>query len=167
MQCVLLQVFGVTWNSHISTPSRVTFATWGKKHCKLWHQSAAPAGGSGPAWTATGISFGAYDVQHVHSAAFLPKSNALALGLARGEMLVVQGTQAVRSIAAHKPGPQIIAADGSVTYGGVRGMALHEDGAVLLSAGGHCRKLTLCVCACSDTLASAARMSYCIDSRLR
>ena len=130
----------MTWNQHVTQRERFTFATWGKKHCKLWMQQSSSAAGAAPTWHATGVSFGKFDAQNVHSAAFLPHSHALVLGLARGELLVVEGGQAVRSIVAHRPGPHIIADDGSVTYSGVRGMALHKDNSVLLTAGAHLRE---------------------------
>jgi echinoderm microtubule-associated protein-like 6 len=99
-------------------------------------QDVASAGKkSSTTWAPSLLSFGKYDLQNVHSAAFLPSSRALVLGLARGDLLVIEGTQAVRSIAAHQPGPQIIADDGSITYSGVRGMALRHGDSVLLTAG--------------------------------
>lgn len=165
-----LQVFGATWNPHATDPSASTFVTWGKKHCKLWWQQqegqpltgrAASTGTlkaadtqSGTPWACKQLSFGRFDLQNVHSAAFLAVTHALVLGLARGDLLVFEGNVATRSIAAHHPGPQYIAPDGSVTYGGVRGLALLED-AVLLSAGAvlccaHCqlqsRLQTMCGC---------------------
>jgi len=123
-------VYGVTWNPHVWERSKQVFLTWGKKHCKLWAQSGAVG-----AFTPTQLSFGKYDVQNVHSAAFLPGSHTIALGVARGDILVFDGATAVRSIAAHKSGPQFIADDGSITYSGLRGMALHERSTVLLTAG--------------------------------
>jgi hypothetical protein len=66
---------------------------------------------------------------------FLPVSHAVVLGLARGELLVFSDACAVRSIAAHRSGPQFIADDGSVTFSGVRGLALHHENSVLMSAG--------------------------------
>jgi hypothetical protein len=133
-----IQVYGVTWNPHILERKCFVFVTWGKKHCKLWVQQRPSAAGnrrSVPAWVPSLLSFGRFDLQNVNSAAFLPKSHALALGLNGGEVLVVEGGQAVRSIVAHRPGPQLIVADGSRAYSGVRGMALHKDNSVLLTAG--------------------------------
>jgi hypothetical protein len=132
-----VQVYGVTWNPHISERERCTFATYGKKHSKLWTPQSPARGAPARTWHATSLSFGPFDIQNVHSAAFLPKLHALALGLARDVVIVVEGTQAARSIAAHRPGPQGIAADGSVTYSGVRGMALHKRDTLLLTAGAH------------------------------
>lgn len=144
-------MFGATWNPYVADPSSAAFVTWGKKHCKLWWQpepsqtlsagarSAAAvahkAVSPGAAWACKQLSFGRFDLQNVHSAVFLPVTHALVLGLARGDLLVFEGNVAVRSVAAHHPGPQYIAPDGSVTYGGLRGLALHEGGSVLLSAG--------------------------------
>lgn len=87
------------------------------------------------AWSCKQLSFGRFDLQNVHSAVFLAATHALVLGLARGDLLVFDGNVATRCIAAHHPGPQYIAPDGSVTYGGVRGLALHEEDSILLSAG--------------------------------
>lgn len=133
-----MQVYGVTWDP-FAKQEDIRFVTWGKKHCKLW--TAQPVAGVGKAssttWAPFLLSFGRYDLQNVHSAAFLPVTRALVLGLARGDLLVIEGTQAVRSIAAHQPGPQLIADDGNVTYSGVRGMALHCNNSVLLTAGMH------------------------------
>eukprot|EP00892_Ulva_mutabilis_P007281 jgi/Ulvmu1/4925/UM203_0004.1 len=142
------QVFGATWNPHVADPANSVFVTWGKKHCKLWWPQADPHRGAtaaalnkpldphgGSTWACKQLSFGRFDLQNVHSAAFLPVTYALVLGLARGDLLVFDGNVAVRSIAAHHPGPQYIAPDGSVTYGGLRGLALHDGDSVLLTAG--------------------------------
>ena len=148
------QVFGATWNPYSNNPHSSTFVTWGKKHCKLWWQqkqqpshlqaSTPTATSQGQkfsdtagrtVWASKQLSFGRFDLQNVHSAVFLPVSHALVLGLARGDLLVFDGNVATRSIPAHHPGPQYIAPDGNVTYGGLRGLALHEDDSILLSAG--------------------------------
>ena len=59
----------------------------------------------------------------------------MVLGLARGDLLVFSGTSAVRSVSAHRSGPQFIADDGSVTFSGLRGLALHHGDSCLLTAG--------------------------------
>jgi hypothetical protein len=127
-----VQVFGVTWNSHITDRNTCTFATWGKEHVRLWTQNSTDGKLT---WHANQISFGAFELQNVHSLAFLPTTHALVLGLARGTLLLVERLQAVRSIIAHRPGAQLLASDGSFSYSGVRGMALHAQGKVLLTAG--------------------------------
>lgn len=132
---LFLQVYGVTWNAFEHDPARQSFVTWGKKHCKAWTRQPAGSRGTGSAWTATQLSFGRYDVQNVHSAAFLPVGHALAVGLAHGEIVVFEGTRAVRSIKAHACGPQFIAPDGSLTHSGVRGMSLQKENTVLLTSG--------------------------------
>jgi hypothetical protein len=139
-----MQVYGVTWNPFIKDRSQMVFATWGKKHCKMWNQVMQANGSS--TWQATQLSFGKYPLQNVVSAAFLPVSHALVIGVAGGEILVFEGaasaragvlayTSAVRSIAAHRSGPQYIAEDGSISHSGVRGMVLHKDNTQLLTAG--------------------------------
>ena len=122
------QVYGVTWNPHVSARGSQVFVTWGKKHCKLWSQLSG-------SFQATQLSFGRFDLQNVHSAAFLPISHTLVLGLARGDIIIFDGTTATKSIAAHSPGPQFIADDGCISFSGIRGMALHERDTVLLTAG--------------------------------
>lgn len=133
-----VQVYGALWNPFLDEAKAAEFVTWGRKHCKLWTQQPPPQSGKPPAhagWTPFQLSFGRHDVQNVHSAAFLPATHALALGLARGEVLIVERGQAVRSIVAHRPGPQAIRADGSISYGGLRGMALAQNNTALVTAG--------------------------------
>lgn len=139
----IVQVYGVTWNPHLKDPSDFHFVTWGKKHCKLWTQSQnSRTSKSGSCHKDNSIqiiskqlSFGRFDLQNVHSAVFLPETHAMVLGLARGDLLVFSGTSAVRSISAHRSGPQFIADDGSVTFSGLRGLALHHGDTCLLTAG--------------------------------
>jgi hypothetical protein len=126
-------VYGVTWNPHVLSPCDLVFTTWGKKHCKLWWQHDEKHASS--AWASKQLSFGRFGLQNVHSAVFLPVSHALVLGLARGDLLIFSGNCATCSIAAHRPGPQFIADDGSISHSGVRGLALHKGNTVLLSAG--------------------------------
>ncbi len=45
----------------------------------------------------------------------------------------VQGLVCVKSIAAHRPGPMVIQADGHPSHHGVRGLRLCKQGQVLLS----------------------------------
>ena len=130
-----MQVFGILWNPFNLERSQQIFLTYGKKHAKLWTQQHPEGSGKQTIWQPHALSFGRFDVQNVHSAAFLPKSNSIALGLARGEILVLENGHAVRSLVAHKAGPQIIADDGSITYGGVRGMVLHRGNTLLVTAG--------------------------------
>lgn len=136
-----LQVYGATWNPHVKHPSKFHFLTWGKKHCKLWSQSqpishkTLSAKSHGTQYTSKQLSFGRFDLQNVHSVVFLPVSHAIVLGLGRGDLLVFSGTAAVRSISAHRSGPQFIADDGSVTFSGLRGLALHHGDSCLLTAG--------------------------------
>ena len=61
----------------------------------------------------------------------------MVLGLGRGDLLVFSGTSAVRCISAHRSGPQFIADDGSVTFSGLRGLALHHGDSCLLTAGAY------------------------------
>lgn len=137
-----VQVYGVTWNPHVKDPSEFHFLTWGKKHCKLWSQSQPTSQktlssnrSNNTHYTSKQLSFGRFDLQNVHSALFLPVSHSMVLGLGRGDLLVFAGTAAVRSISAHRSGPQFIADDGSVTFSGLRGMSLHHGDTCLLTAG--------------------------------
>lgn len=81
------QVFGLQWNPHELTHAiEPQFATFGKKHLKLW-RAAAPGG----AWAATQLSFGKLPLQNVVSAAFLLpcgplKQCTLAAGMADGQV---------------------------------------------------------------------------------
>jgi hypothetical protein len=139
---MLFQVYGITWNPHVKEPARSHFLTWGKKHCKLWtqappkcHNTASSKGAHNTQYISKQLSFARFDLQNVHSAIFLPVSHAVVLGLGRGDLLLFSGTSAVRSISAHHSGPQFIADDGSVTFSGLRGLALHHGDTCLLTAG--------------------------------
>jgi hypothetical protein len=82
------QVFGIEWCPYeTSHGTQSQFATFGKKHMKLW---VAAAGGS---YTPTQLSFGKLPLQNVHSAAWLPPSRPqkqcnLVAGMADGQIYV-------------------------------------------------------------------------------
>jgi hypothetical protein len=89
-----VQVFGLEWNQHELTHEiEPQFATFGKKHLKLW-RPAAPGG----AWVATQLSFGKLPLQNVVSAAFLvprgpQKESILAAGMADGQVYLFKVRQ--------------------------------------------------------------------------
>lgn len=60
------------------------------------------------------------------------------LKLPCAHMCPSQGSVAIKSIAAHRPGPQAIQADGHPAYVGVRGLRVCKQDKVLLSGGWKC-----------------------------
>lgn len=82
------QVFGIEWCPYESSHgTQSQFATFGKKHMKLWVE------GAGGSYTPTQLSFGKLPLQNVHSAAWLPPSGpqkqcSLVAGMADGQIYV-------------------------------------------------------------------------------
>ena len=79
-------------------------------------------------------------MQHVTSAVYLPPSerdgkSRMLTGHPSGEVYLWRDDNAVRTIAAHAPGPVKVLGDGSKTHHGVR-LQLLQDGRTLVSAGG-------------------------------
>jgi microtubule-associated protein-like 6 len=79
--CVWPQVYGVEWNPFAVTHRNVPhgFLTFGKKHIKAWVREGA-------GWAGKPLSVGRLDMQHVHSAAWLPPRAE-----GSGECLIVAG----------------------------------------------------------------------------
>ena len=74
-------MFGLEWNRYEVTDNvESQFATYGKKHVKVWKQ----AGASG-SWVGTQLSFGKLPLQNVTAACWLPPSGA------RGDSLLLTG----------------------------------------------------------------------------
>jgi len=158
------QVFGITWNPHAvpekhgrksqaGGPSAVSsdqavssdaayevkqdgyeFVTFGVKHIKAWRQT-----GSG-AFKAFTMKFVKCNMQHVMSAVYLPPSerdgkSRILTGHPSGDVYVWRDDNALRSIAAHRPGPAKVLSDGTKTHHGVR-LSLLRDGRTLVTSGG-------------------------------
>jgi microtubule-associated protein-like 6 len=71
-----MQVFGLEWNGYEISQ----FATYGKKHVKVWKQAGAAG-----SWVGTQLSFGKLPLQNVTAASWLPPSGS------RGDSLLLAG----------------------------------------------------------------------------
>lgn len=111
------QVFGAEWNPHSATFSLAPeFVTFGRKHIKKWNRDVARN-----TWVSKQLSFGKMPLQNICAAAFLPPVKlsdecAIVAGTANGELYLFRGGSCLRSIAAHRPGPSVILADGETPH---------------------------------------------------
>ncbi|KAJ9506292.1 hypothetical protein QJQ45_013870, partial [Haematococcus lacustris] len=129
------RVYGVEWNPYeVSHSCPCAFVTFGRKHLKLWTCDAAST-----TWASKQLSFGKLPMQNVTSAQWLPPRSGseclLVAGVADGSLYLYKGSAAIRCVAAHRPGPQVIQADGHPSFTGVRGLRVCKDNKVLLSGG--------------------------------